>query len=481
MKRILFKNKQKAHKKSVTSYVSLPKLLVECINNLKLSKTDKSHCFKFIGILLRDSLREYGNLISFVPKPKDYLVLAFDNSYPRWLNVLMIENVVIRNNFYSHEEGVCYQYHVSPSFFPEPNPLNTLCVYNYLEPLETVGYKDIIKGINKECNLLNKWFQEDVNTLVIDYDKLMNLVRKRIEDLSIEDFQVDEQIKDDTIKIYTANSKTYYAKTIDVIAKARKQGKSLIKDDGKCGIAVPNSFLHHKKQSIGYSYLTSLVKLQRNDLRAERNQTNKRLDTNFTNMSSVLVDEICLQNDLVQIDLSNSQFAILTNILKEHLNSSDFKLFRELSVSGQLYQHIQQIIDLKSVADAKNAMFEIMFSSRRNNTASKSKLKQLFPSVIGWIDTYKKDFGDNQFSIMLQNKESEIFIDCLLTRIKKMKLFCLTKHDSLIVRRNDFPTVLNIIKTEFEKIDLQYSLKTTNRYGANETLKVGWEEINQIG
>jgi len=308
----------------------------------------------------------------------------------------------------------------------------------------------------------------------------MNLVRKRIDDLSIDDFQVDEQIREYAIKLYYNDGKSYYAKTIDAIAKAKKQGKSLIKDDGKCGFAVPSSFLHNKKQSIGHSYLTSLVRLQRKDFRAERNQTNKRLDTNFTNMSSLLVDEICLQNDLVQIDLSNSQFAILTNILNGYLDSADFKQFSELSVSGQLYSYIQQNIGLESAADAKNAMFEIMFSSRKNNTNLKAKLKQLFPLVIGWIDMYKKDFGDNQFSIMLQNKESEIFIDCLLTRIKKMKLFCLTKHDSLIVRRNDFKTVLNIIETEFENIDLQYSLKITNRYGSNETLKISWKEISRI-
>lgn len=198
-------------------------------------------------------------------------------------------------------------------------------------------------------------------------------------------------------------------------------------------------------------------------------------------MSSMLVDEICLQNGLVQIDLSNSQFAILTNVLKEHLDSDDFKRFKMLSISGKLYAYIQRIIGLESVADAKNAMFEIMFSSRRNNTPSKAKLKKLFPSVISWMDRYKKDFGDNQFSIMLQNKESEIFIDCLLTKIKAMQLFCLTKHDSLIVRRNDYAMVLDVLKTEFEKIDLEYSLKVTNRYGANETLKISWEEISRIG
>ena len=445
--------------------------MADIINGLKLSKTDKSHCFKFIGILLRDSLEEFGNLISFVPKPQTYLIKTFDNSYYKWLNVLMVEMIVIRNNYYSHEEGVCYQYHVSPSFFPEGPPLNTLCNYNYLEPLVSLGYKDIIKGVNKEHNLHNNWFEEDVSTLVIDYDKLMNLVRNRIDNLSIEDFQVDEQIKEHAIKLYSTNGKSYYVKTINAIDKAKKQGKSLIKDDGKYGLTEPTTFLNNKKQSIAFSYLTSLIRLQRKNLKAERNPTNRRLDTNFTNMSSILLDEICLQNDLVQIDLSNSQFAILTNVLKEHLDSDDFKRFKELSVSGQLYAYIQQIISLESVNEAKNAMFEIMFSSRRNNTTSKAKLKELFPSVIGWIDRYKKAYGDKQFSIMLQNIESEIFIDCLLTKIKKMKLFCLTKHDSLIVRRNDYTKVLNVLKEEFAKISLEYSLKVTNLYGNNETHK----------
>lgn len=480
MKNNLIKNKQKVHKKTITSYISLPILIVEAINKLGLTKTDKSHCFKFIGILLRDSLREYGNLTSFVPKPQVYLIKTFDKSYYTWLNVLLNKGIVIRNNYYSHEENVCYDYQVSTSFFPKEDYWR-LCNHNYLEPLVTVGYKDIIKGVTKEYNLHNKWFEDDVNSLVIDYYKLMDLIKNKINNMSIKDFLVDEQIKEKTIKMQLPDGKSYFTKTVDAITLAKNQGKSIIKDDGKYGMALLSNFIHHKKQSIGHSYLTSLVRLQKKNFKAERNLTNKRLDTNITNMSSMLVDEICLQNGLVQIDLSNSQFAILTNVLKEHLDSDDFKRFKMLSISGKLYAYIQRIIGLESVADAKNAMFEIMFSSRRNNTPSKAKLKKLFPSVISWMDRYKKDFGDNQFSIMLQNKESEIFIDCLLTKIKAMQLFCLTKHDSLIVRRNDYAMVLDVLKTEFEKIDLEYSLKVTNRYGANETLKISWEEISRIG
>jgi hypothetical protein len=137
-------------------------------------------------------------------------------------------------------------------------------------------------------------------------------------------------------------------------------------------------------------YKNSIDRLKYNSLDAKRNKTNNRLDTNLTNMASILVDEICLQNDLVQIDLSNSQFVLLTNLLQSHLSSSDYKLFKELSVSGKLYSYIASSLSLKSAKNGKSLMFEVMFSSRRNNSAYKKKIKELFPSVVGWIDDYKK-------------------------------------------------------------------------------------------
>ena len=125
-------------------------------------------------------------------------------------------------------------------------------------------------------------------------------------------------------------------------------------------------------------------------------------------------------------------------------------------------------------------MFEVMFSSRRNNSAYKKKIKELFPSVVGWIDDYKKAHGDNQFSIMLQRIESDLFIDNILKRVKKLKYFCLTKHDSLIIKRSDYEAILAIVKEEFSKIGLEYTLKITNLYGVNEEHKISWNQQTQI-
>lgn len=476
-------NKQLVHKKTTTSYISLPQSLSEAIQSLSLSKTDKSHCYKLVGILLRDSLDEHGDLVSFTPKPQKYIIKSFDNSYHVWLHELLNNHIVIRSDYYSHEEGICYDYQVSTSFFLEDGLSSTLCIYKSCKPLISLGYKDIIKGINHESNTLYNWFADDMDSLVIDYNKLESILKDKLENLSIDQFEVDYQIQAKSVQLTTTHSKKtkrFYTSTTNAIDMAHKQGKSLINDEGKYKIDTIEGFIQKKRQAINFYYQNSITRLKNKNYTASRNETNKRLDTNLTNMSSLLVDEICLQNNLMQLDLASSQFCLFSNHLTQKLATDDFIRFKTLSSSGNLYASIQQVLGLKSVKEAKNAMFEILFSARNNKTLFKSKLKEVFPSVVAWIDEYKKAHGDNQFSIMLQQIESDLFIDRILKRVKKLKYFCLTKHDSLIIRRSDYEAILSIVKEEFEKIGLEYTLKITNLYGVNEEHKISWNQQQQI-
>lgn len=475
-------NKQLVHKKTTTSYISLPQSLTEAIQNLNLSKTDKSHCYKFVGILLCDSLDEHGDLVSFTPKPQKYIIKSFDNSYHLWLYELLNNHIVIRSDYYSHEEGICYDYKVFPSFFLEDSS-STLCIYKSCKPLISLGYKDIVKGINLETNTLYNWFADDMDSFVTDYNKLESILKDKLDNLSINQFEVDYQIQAKSVQLtitHSKKTKSFYTSTTNAIAMAHKQGKSLINDEGKYKIDTIEGFIQKKRQAINFYYQNSITRLKNKNYTASRNETNNRLDTNLTNMSSLLVDEICLQNNLMQLDLASSQFCLFSNHLTHKLATDDFIRFKTLSSSGNLYASIQQELGLKSVKEAKNAMFEILFSARNNKTLFKSKLKEVFPSVVAWIDEYKKAHGDNQFSIMLQQIESDLFIDRILKRVKKLKYFCLTKHDSLIIRRSDYEAILSIVKEEFEKIGLEYTLKITNLYGVNEEHKISSNQQQQI-
>jgi hypothetical protein len=239
------------------------------------------------------------------------------------------------------------------------------------------------------------------------------------------------------------------------------KGECLIKDKKNYKIVFPEQFLAKKKTTMLMYYVNSVERLKKSSFSVKRNTTNNRLDTNLTNMASVLVDEICRQNKLGQIDLSNSQFTLLTNELNKDLDTSDFKLFKELTSSGNLYAYISNELGVKNNKNGKVLMFEIMFSNHRSNSVYKKKIKTLFPSVIGWIDQYKKKHGDEKFSVMLQLKESQLFIDRIYKRIKKAKLLCFSKHDSMIVRIENVEQVRLIMQEEFAKDNLCYRLKIT--------------------
>lgn len=470
------------------SYVTLSIQLRDDIQQLPLTKTQISHCYKFVGILYRDSIAEHWDATVPTPKPQNYITKTFDDKYYKWLNVLLDNDIVIRSGKPCEVIHKSYKYVVNPKYVlnlsksfvnllvnQEPNPINVLCKEKYCKPLCTVAYKDIIKNETQEDYTHRKWFLDDINTLHIQYDLLHDIASKRIDELTIDEFKVDNEILPPSIKVNYGNGVKLFQNT-DKVSSNLSNGKCLIKDDNTYKVVNPVQFLAEKKATMKMYYTDSIERLRNNSINVKRNTTNRRLDTNLTNMASILVDEICLQNGLVQIDLSNSQFVLLSNILKHHLNTDDYKHFKGLSVDGKLYTYIASKLGLKSPKNGKSLMFEVMFSSRRNSSVFKKKIKELFPSVVEWIDNYKKEHGDNEFSIMLQRIESELFIDKVLKRLKKLKYFCLTKHDSLIIKRGDYEAIMDNVKDEFSRIGLEYTLKITNLFGVNEEHKILWNQ-----
>lgn len=216
---------------------------------------------------------------------------------------------------------------------------------------------------------------------------------------------------------------------------------------------LEEDFIQMKREALAVSYKGVISNFSKGYFQASRNSTNLRLDTNLTSMANVLTDELMKQNDLTQFDMVNSQFALLANTLEGQLDTEDFNLFKKHAYEGTLYEFVQKELGLSSRKKAKNVMFELMFSKENLNTPQKAQLKALFPSVVEKVDNYKREFGYNKFSIMLQRRESELFIDGLLLTIKKkLKIFCLTKHDALIFRREDEEVAQQIITEYFASV-----------------------------
>jgi hypothetical protein len=446
-------------KKTSENIITLPTNLINDIKALRLDKTKQSHAFKFVYLVLRDSYMNHENYISYSSKSQKFITKVFDKNYNSWLRSLKEAEIIICDNQYSNGAKKSFYYAINSKYFT--GKIN----YDSILKIDCEAYKDVIKNIDENDSIIGEYLENDLSELYIDYDKLEAISRNMARSISIQDFKVNEQINRNTFELFTYNGTklgSYYTSKEKAIEKANELGKIIIKSNQKVYMMDEIEFLNAKRASVYTYHMDCINKMNAKKFRFGINTTNNRLDHNLTNMPTELVDEICRDNNLIQLDLSNSQFALLCMLLNTELDTDDFKAFRELAISGQLYESMMNKLGLESRDEAKTAMFELLFSSQSMKSEGKTKLRELYPSVIDWIDQYKTENGYQAFSVMLQLKESEIFVEKLWKTIKEKGLFCLSRHDSLIYKKENQNEIEALVTEYFNEIGLRCNLKLSD-------------------
>ena len=170
-------------------------------------------------------------------------------------------------------------------------------------------------------------------------------------------------------------------------------------------------------------------------------------------------------NDLIEIDMKNCQFAIHAYWMKQEglCIKEDVQRYYDMCSHGTLYDELAEKLKITR-EEAKQVMMELAFSSEKYYTPYKKLFKEHFPNVVAHIDGFKKEKKNSiLFSIELQQLESEIFVDNLYPNIKERSLFCLTKHDSLFVKRADEQQVVEIIRSYFKYLEFECVLDVEGR------------------
>jgi hypothetical protein len=439
--------------KIVNTFATLPQELIEDFEKIQFTKIERNYALKFIDNLMRRSFREYKMIDEFVETPKNYFRKVFNSQYSIWLEKLICSKIIISNNSYSNINNNIYSksYSINTKY-----TLSTIMWLTFEESaLKSIPYTFKIEEETGQEKIDFKRVVEDLNHIKIDKKQLYKVAYDEVEKIKIENFKTDDEVTRDTFTISFGKRKKYWMSKEKAIEKSEKLNKTLIQDGNKFYILDKNDFITRKKQSVLQSYQDAINKLANKKFYGKRNSTNNRLDTNLTNMAKSLTKWICTENNLIQFDLCNSQFAILSDLLEKELSSEDFDMFKEQSYNGTLYEYIMENLNLNSRVEAKKMMFELMFSKEDYKSHLKTKLKKVFPSVVKAVDDYKKENGYNNFSIMLQKRESEIFIDGLWKQVKNKKMFCTPKHDCLIVKEKDAEKIEQIINSYFNKINFK--------------------------
>ncbi|MCB0401695.1 MAG: hypothetical protein KDD41_06395 [Flavobacteriales bacterium] len=238
------------------------------------------------------------------------------------------------------------------------------------------------------------------------------------------------------------------------------------------------------------SYINSIQALKDKRFRYfKRNNKNKRLDTNITNLKGELKQFI--KGDHTVIDVCNSQPFLLAILIENIINNNrdtyccylqeetivktfgikrikrisifnqneekqdlvNFSMFYNSVLNGSLYEdfiaHYGNGVNRK---DVKIILFKVLFSSNKKQNLipfkdEKNVFKSVYPFIYDCIYNFKKDDKKNNLlPIYLQRLESYLFIDCIAKELVQNGIVPLTVHDSVIIPTKYKEKALDIIK-----------------------------------
>ncbi len=481
-------------KSESNSVTILPDAIIDKIASLGLTHSRYSKAIKILSLILRNKNREKLKLEDYVAIPSTYWVKAVGTRYDLTMKIL-IQYGIVQDTHYSWYQSQSKSYRINPDFIT-----GAISKVNFKSRRES-------SGKSPECRSTVRFLR----SLRIDVRKAKAVTEQYISSGAYcENISIDPEINPSTIIGVHPRNTGYQKKKFFSLSTWRKiadsKGLVIIQDGADFYIDDPKRFLIEKEFDIRLSYLDMIYRYQNREFFASRNNTNHRLDSNLSSFPSILLQCFKFKGEpLVSIDLSNSQFVMFAKLVESGFLHSIFNFpqpiphmyyseqyidsynttqsepelkfgmaedpimtedmieFIKLAKNGTLYEYVQVQLGLSpgeaGRRQAKQMMFRICFSGRRDNSESKQLLIGIFPSVIDIMDQVKAKYRDNDFAILLQMMESRIFIDLVKSELDRRGFDTATKHDSVLCPVRQLPEVEATIREILDRELGVYQLK----------------------
>ena len=164
-----------------------------------------------------------------------------------------------------------------------------------------------------------------------------------------------------------------------------------------------------------------------------------RFHTNFTILKREIRQKyLKIDNeDICEIDISNSQPLFLALLLKEEMDSTDNEISNYIWISkqGLFYDHIISNFNNLTRGDAKLLTYKVLFGHNGINSTENKIFESLFPKIYSYIIEYKKLHENYKcMAHTLQKKESDFIFGKVITEIyeKIPDIKLITVHDSIL-------------------------------------------------
>ncbi len=176
-----------------------------------------------------------------------------------------------------------------------------------------------------------------------------------------------------------------------------------------------------------------------------------RFYSSITNLPSVCINFLELYyKEVIELDAANCQPLLLASLVENSEYQKDVE-------NGVFYQRIAKKIGW-SKDKFKALSYKYLFFS---NDISKTgmiytALNECYPSLVNQINELKKNY---KLALILQKLESSIFIE----KIGKLPYSKITRHDSVLVMKEDYMLFKKLIEDEFQKIGLKVTIKPNEK------------------
>lgn len=427
------------------------------------------------------------------------------SNYNKFLKSLICKGIIERPGSYSVTSKICKAVRFTEQFVRVSSNL------------------DVIKKAKKQRRVRkNNKLESKADT----YIRKLNLVKGLDIESTINNLITDDYVKGNFIcdnwSSHTKNSVNLCVKNgklLDIpittqLAQdtAKKENLCIIYHKKERLLILTSSsyqdFIETKKKELRLVYKALLLMVEQKDyFPSTISDSNNRLTSFFTVFPNKLLQYLEIsKSPILTVDIANSQFVFLANIIKcydlflttgyknplyykieaetEYFDTfkasfeklrengnfaSDVQNFLGAAIDGTLYENIVSLVNERKArtdqpikrSSAKVGMFIVAFASYRYSHQLKTDIKEVYPNVIDFIDTFKKakPNKDKQgFAVWLQRIESSVCVVEVLSKLQK-KYLTLTRHDS-------FSTQL---KTPYEneqfKLDVDERLKQFLLFG----------------
>ncbi|MDR7130676.1 putative acyltransferase (DUF342 family) [Algoriphagus sp. 4150] len=179
----------------------------------------------------------------------------------------------------------------------------------------------------------------------------------------------------------------------------------------------------------------------------------KRVYNNFCNLPKSLRGCLRINNEnLAFVDVVCSQMIFLASLVKSQLETQSITLenttnhFIQLVTDGKLYEHLATEFDLNR-DEAKDGIFQMVFSSNKFQSKIKKSFKAQFPQVLT-VMAQIKEKDHKVLSHLMQQKEAEVIFRAL-DSIEYSKEV-LSVHDSLYAGKSDLKTISDALIKSFQ-------------------------------